>query len=293
MAALNNTQMAADTVEALSEEFVENFKGEFDRLNEILGLFPAEVAKAGTALYQYKVTGELSSTVPGEGEDAPLTKYKLTKEPIGEMGIKRYRKRTTAESILKGGLENAVIRTDNKMVSQLRSAVLADFFTFLKTGTGSTKGKNLQDALAQVTAEIGNACETNGDEAGSIVYFVNRSDAADYLGQANIITQEVFGLTYLKNFLGVQNVILTNKVDEGTVWATPVENIHVRGVDFEELASAGLSYAVDSLGVIGVHHDPDYPSGSVETYANVGLNLLPEIKDYIVKGTFTPIVAEG
>ena len=286
MPAPTNTQMAADTVAALSQEFVENFRGEFDRLNEILGLFPSEVANAGTALYQYTVTGELNTETPAEGEDVKFTKYKLEKEPIGEMTIKRYATNTTAESIQKGGLENAIIRKDRKLASQLRGKVLGDFFVFLKKGTGTSAAKSLQDALAQVDAEIRDVCEDNGDEAGEIVHFVNRKDAADYLGNANITTQTAFGWDYVETFLGVKNVIFTNKIEAGTVWATPIENIHVRTCDYETLAEAGLVYEVDNLGVIGVHHEPNYKSGSVETHAAVGVDLLPEIKDYIVKGTF-------
>lgn len=286
MPAMTNTQMAADTVAALSEEFVENFSGEFDRLNEILGLFPAEVATAGSALYQYVITGELNDATVAEGEDTPLTKYKLDKEYIGEVDFKPYRKRTTAKAIQKGGFENAVIRTDKRMQSQARAAVLNDFFVFLQKGTGATTAVSLQDALAQVDATIGNACEDNADEAGDIIHFVNRSDAADYLGKAQITTQTAFGWDYVESFLGVKHVVFTNKIPAGVVWATPIENIRVRGVDWGALDEAGLVYTVDELGIIAVHHAPDYKSNSCETYVNVGLNLLPEVKDYICKATF-------
>ncbi|MEE8716595.1 MAG: hypothetical protein SOI26_05500 [Coriobacteriales bacterium] len=60
MAANANTITTADVCAALDQEMVENFRQDFDRLSEIVGLFPVETVAAGTALYQVKVAGELS-----------------------------------------------------------------------------------------------------------------------------------------------------------------------------------------------------------------------------------------
>ena len=284
MPAPTNTITTSQMVTALDQEFVENFRGEYDRLEEILGLFPAEVAKAGVALYQYQITGSLNSQNAGEGEDIEASQYTLAKVPVGDMTPIKKKTIVTLEAIAKGGYENACIRIDKKFMSQLRALVLNNFFSFLANGTGVATGANLQSLLANVGAVLGNTLETNGDEGGEIVYFVNRSDAAAYLGNAAITTQTAFGLTYLENFLGVKNVILTNKVASGKVIATPIENIHVRGFDFDTLGEAGLVYEADSLGLIGIHHVPSYGNASAETYAVVGVNFLPEILDYIVIG---------
>ena len=82
---------------------------------------------------------------------------------------------------------------------------------------------------------------------------------------------------------------MTNKVAKGTIWATPVENIHIFGVDFGALASGGLSYAQDSSGLIGVAHKPAYDRVSTETNVLCGTYLFPENADYIVKGTIAPV----
>ena len=338
MTAYDNIITTADTVEALNQEFVKNFRGEYDRFEEILGLFPVETRKAGSALYQYAVSGSLNdgefaatsdqALVEGkayytrsgsagayvytkvaspkvaniasyyeltaasgknyvEGDFIARSKYTLTKSPVGEVEFAPYAKQTTAQAILKGGFENAVLRTDRKMQQQVRSAILADFFAFLANGTGTATGVGLQAALAMADAALGDTMETNGDEPGAIVHFVNRQDAAAHLGSANITTQTAFGLTYLENFLGVENVLLTNKVASGNLVVTPVENIHIYGLDFAELGDAGLSYVADSLGLIGVHHAADYDYASSETYVVRGATFLPEITDYIVKGTVT------
>lgn len=269
----------------LDIEFVRNFRDEYDEFEKILGLFPAETAKAGQALYQYKVTGSLNASTPDEGDTTPLSRYKVEKVPVGEMGIKRYKKQTTAEAILKGGFEVSVAKTDKKFHQQLRAGIMGDFFTFLANGTATAHGVGLQATLARMAATLQDVMETYGDEPGTVVYFVNQYDIADYLAEAGITTQTAFGMTYIKDFLGVENILVTNKVHEGTVYCTPVENIHVRGVDFSTLGDAGLSYEVDSLGLIGIHHVPDYDHGSADTFAMLGADFLPEILDFIVKGT--------
>ena len=81
------------------------------------------------------------------------------------------------------------------------------------------------------------------------------------------------------------NVFLTNKVDKGGLYVTPAENVHIFGLDFGALSQAGLAYATDANGLIGVAHGPAYDRVSVETHVLSGCTLFPEVKDYIVKGT--------
>lgn len=289
MAALNNTITTTDVVTALDVEMSMNFDQEVNRLLEVLGIFGVEVVPAGTALYQYKVTGSLDATDVAEGDEVPLSKYEVTKDPIGEVKIKPYRKLTTAQAILKSGFENAVRKTDNKMVKDIRGNILGDFFTFLGNGTGTSTGAGLQAALAKADAALGDELEKNNDQADRYIHFVNRQDIADYLAEAAITTQTVFGMEYLQNFLGVTDIFITSKVTAGTVYVTPVENIHIYGVDFGALDAAALSYEQQENSLIGVHHDANYARTSAETNVLSGASFIPEATNYIIKGTVTAI----
>lgn len=304
MAANPNTQTTSDVVTSMDIEFVNSFQGEYDRFSQLVGLFPASTMAAGTALYQYKVTGSLldgtdakgsSGTSYTEGDFIARSKYKVTRTPIGEVEFVPYAKQTTAQAILKGGFEKAVMRTDRKAQQQIRAAIMSDFFALLGNGTTTVAPAsgtyNLQQLLAFVDAKLGDVLETNDEETGDVVFFVNRQDAATYLGNATITTQNAFGVTYLESFLGVQNVILTNKVQSGTVYATPIENIHVYGLDFASLGNAGLNYETNDLGLVGVHHEADYNYGSAETFLVRGAKFVPEVTDFIVKGAMAPVVA--
>ena len=287
MAALTNTITAADIAKSQDIEMLTKFDGELNRLTEILGLFDPEIVAAGTAMFQYTVTGSLNTSPVTEGDEVPLSKYTVTPTQLDPITIKPYRKLTTAQAILKGGYENAIAKTDKKMIGQVRSGILTDFFTFLGNGTGTATGVGLQATLAQVTAKIQDETEKNDDFSGSIVYFVNPYDIADYLASAQVTTQTVFGMTYIQSFLGVENIMVTNKVTAKTVYATPVENIHIYGIDFSTLGDAGLAYTTMDGSLIGVHHEGAYNRTSSETYVLSGALFLPEYKNYIVKGTIT------
>ena len=300
MAAKTNIIKASDIDGALSQEFIRNFKGEYDRLAEILGIFGVKTRAAGTALYQYTVSGSLnnsasdgtsSGTAYVEGEEVALSKYTVSKSSIGDLSPVPYRKMTTAKAIIQDGYEKSVLATDKKMLAQIRAQLINQFFTFLGNGTGAPDAgatvNTLQKALAYGDAALQNAMETNGDEADSaFVHFVSRNDVADYLANATITTQTLFGMTYIENFLGVERVFLTNKVASGIVYITPAENIHAYGIDFGELSRGGLVYATESNGLIGVAHKGAYDYASAETNVMTGLQLIPEVTDYIVKAQF-------
>lgn len=299
MAAPANLIDKAAVNTALSAEFVKNFEQENDRLLELIsaGAYAVETMPANTQLYQLKVTGELndsktddssSGSAYVEGDLVALSKYKTEKTPLGTVDIEPYRKMTSGAAILAGGYEQAVLRTDAKMAQNIRAKAIKRYFDFLANGTATATGTGLQAALAYSDAVLADKMEDNGDELGSTIHFINRQDAAAYLATAQVTVQNLYGLTYLESFLGVTGVFLTNKVASGTMYTTCKENVRVFGLDFAELSRAGLSYETDAHGLIGVYHEPARDHVSAETGAVLGMSIVPEVTDYIVKGTIAP-----
>lgn len=298
MAMTPNTIVAEDVVESLNVEFNSNFEKEVYDFIGRLGLADPVVMAAGTALYQLTVSGELnnaatadssSGTAYVEGDEVALSHYAVTKTPVGELALKPYRKRTTAAAIQKGGYEQAVLRTDKEMLNDLRSQLLADFFKFLTGGDGASTatGTTLQATLANMDAKLNDVLETKGFSAGRTIRFVNPYDIAGYLGTANVGLATLYGMQYLENFLGATDVVVTNKVAQGTVWMTPAENIRMFAADFSELSRGGLTYAVSDHGIIGVSHDPNYGRASTETHVMSALTMMNEYSDLVVKGTIS------
>ena len=297
MATPANTSTTTDINFALDTELINNFRNDYNKLAEILGIITPEVMTAGTTLNQLKITGTLnnakaadssSGTAYVEGDLVALSKFTAKKVPIETIKVEPYRKTTTADAILRSGYEVAVLGTDRKMLSVIRNSVLGKFMTGLDAGTGAATGKTLQATLAMADAELEDKLEDNSDSTERVIHFVNRKDAAEYIGNAAISTQNAFGMTYLESFLGITDVFLTSKVEKGKPIVTPVENIRAYGLDFANLASSGLSYESDSNGLIGVSHVPAYNYVSAETNIIVGARFVPEVLDYIVKGTIAP-----
>ena len=302
MTAPKNLTDSAAINYAMSMEFAARFNQDTNQLMQVLGIVSPEVVPAGYKLEQLKVTGAPDETSTAgadgtsgsgyiEGDLVKLSKYTVAPTDLDlKVKLRPYRKVTSAQAITEKGQVNAIVRTDNKLLSDVRSEMVTSFFGFLANGTGTATGKTMQAALINTEAKLQDTLETNKDDGMSlnIIHMVNRTDVADYLGTANITMQTSFGLTYLEYFLGISNVLITNKVPKGTIYATPTENLHMYAVNFAELASAGLPYVISDNGLIGIQHAPVYDHVSVETNVLTGATLFAEITDYIVKGTIAP-----
>ena len=292
MPALDNTITAADLAFAQDVQFANAFDQDMSRLVELLGIGSVETLAAGTALYQYKVTGTLGDGQAGEGDEVPLSKYTEKRTPIGELTAKAYRKLTTAQAIQKHGYEHAVEKTDQKMIQDVRGGIVSDFFKLLDKGTGSATGKTFKASMIQANAALADALEKAGDPAEGFVFFANYLDYANWAADHDVHNDgagSVFGLNYIANLAGiVGTVVFSAHVAKGAVYATPSANIHAYVPDFSALAQGGLAYATGDLGTIGVAHEAAYNRVSCVTNVLAGVNLVPEVTNYIVKATIAP-----
>lgn len=362
MATDSNTIKRADTIEAVIDEAIATYRGEFDRLSEVIGLNGVETVNAGTALYKYKVTGGLtdSATDPGttvyektrdtsvvqgktyytrsgagtaaspytyssvaeptaaglpdyyvayasqgsssgrsyvEGDEIALSHFKVEKVPLGEVNWIPYRFIVTNQAVARGGLQNAFHRIIDKARKQLRADTVGDFFGFLNTFASATVTRpasgtwNLQQLLAHADEALLNTMEDANESDSDIVHFVNRSDAYEYLAAANITTQELFGLTYLENFLGVNHVFLTNRITAGTVVATPVANIHIYGIDYSTINATDeghAEYQVDDSGLIGISYDREPSRSGTGVYPVRSITIIPEVETFVVRACANP-----
>lgn len=280
-----NTVKDADLSKVRDVDFTERFVAGIDTLMKMLGVTRKIEKKAGEVLKAYKVIGTLEDGTVAEGETIPLSKYSTTYEPIGEAVLKKWRKETSAEAISNKGYGQAVNDTNNKMLRDIQKGVRNNFVSFLGTGTASANGANLQAVLAQVWGQLQVLYEDTSIEA---VYFINPLDVADYLGQAQISTQNAFGMTYIENFLGMGKAILASDVPKGKVYATAAENIvlYYINVTGSDLGQA-FSLTSDSTGLIGIHTGAVYDNFTAETVAASGVGLFAENLGGIVVGSIT------
>lgn len=278
-----NTVKSADLAKVRDVDFAERFSADLTTLMKMLGVTRKIEKKAGEVLKVYKVTGTLESGVVAEGEIIPLSKYQTTYEPIGEAVLKKWRKVTTATAISEKGYSQAVNDTNAKMLKDIQKGIRGDFISFLGTGTGAASGNGLQATLAQVWGQMQVLFE---DTSIQTVYFMNPLDVADYLATAQISTQTAFGMSYVENFLGMGNAILSSDVPKGKIYATAAENVVLYYIPVNS-GDMGQAFALtsDATGLVGIHTGPTYNNLSAETVAASGVGLFAEKLDGIVVGT--------
>ena len=282
MAAETNTIMQAD-VSTRVVDFNIQFAGNLNKLIEALGVTRKIAVQEGATLKMLKVTGTLESGNVAEGDLIPLSKYETEDVAVGEVKLNKWRKATTAEAILKGGYDQAVGATTEKMVRDIQKTVRGNLFTFMATGTGSATGSGLQAALANAWGKLAVLWE---DDAVETAYFLNPMDVADYLGGAQVEMQTVFGMNYIKNFLGLGDVFLNSNVPAGKFYATAKENIvlyYVNVASGEIAAAFGLT--ADKTGYIGINEYADKDTARVIDLVLSGVTFFPERQDGIVVGT--------
>jgi hypothetical protein len=282
MAAETNTIMQAD-VSTRVVDFNIQFAGNLNKLIEALGVTRKIAVQEGATLKMLKVTGTLESGNVAEGDLIPLSKYETEDVAVGEVKLNKWRKATSAEAILKGGYDQAVGATTEKMVRDIQKTVRGNLFTFMSTGTGAATGSGLQAALANAWGKLAVLWE---DDAVETAYFLNPMDVADYLGGAQVEMQTVFGMNYIKNFLGLGDVFLNSNVPAGKFYATAKENIvlyYVNVASGEIAAAFGLT--ADETGYIGINEYADKDTARVIDLVMSGVTFFPERQDGIVVGT--------
>mgnify|MGYP004659730377 CR=1 FL=1 len=292
MAAATNTITKAEMTDAQVREveFVEMFNESLKKLIEALGITRKIPKEAGTTLKTYEATGTLESGEVAEGEDIPLSKYKLVAKTYGELTLSKWRKSTTAEAIIGYGYEQAVTKTTDRMLKDAQSGIRKKFFDFLKETTDKTTatGTGLQAAVARTWAKLQTIFEDNSIDS---VYFINPEDIADYLATAKITTQEAFGMKYIQDFLGMGTVILNSSVEVGKLYATAKDNlvlyyIPVNGADLGE----AFEFTSDETGYIGIHEVANYNNLTAEDIVVSGIDLFAEVLKGCVITTIEAVV---
>lgn len=290
MAAETNLITSADLVRAREIEFTYTFGDSIKKLMEALGVTRKIAKQAGTNLKAYKATGTLQDGNVPEGEIIPLSKYETEPVEFGEITLKKWRKATSAEAIVEKGYSQAVTMTTDAMLKDVQKGIRKDFFDFLAEGTGVAQGDTFQATLARTWGQLQVLFEDDDIEA---VHFMNPLDVADYLATANITLQNAFGMTYVKNFLGLGIVFFNSSVPQGKIYSTAVNNlvlyyVPVNGADLNE----AFSFTSDATGLIGIHEEPDYTNMTASDTVLSGIKLFAERIDGVVVGTIGEVVED-
>lgn len=284
--------ITADKMKRVREvDFVQQFThNSLNKLMEVLGVTRKIPMMEGTTMYLYTTSGTLQDGTVGEGEVIPLSQYEVTKTPIGEITLHKWRKAASAEAIKKSGYDAAVRDTDAALLRDVQKGIRNDFFTFLNgtiTSSVTATGAGLQAALANAWGKLQVAFE---DDTAEAVYFLNPEDVSAYLGTANISVQTVFGMNYVENFLGLGTVIMSSRITKGTFVATAKQNLILYYLTMNGDVAAAFSLAADETGYIGIKSGyQNEERAQIESLVMDGLQIMVEYAAGVVKGTITAV----
>lgn len=286
MAAVDeNTTLTTDiTVKAREVDFVERFTDTWEGLQDIFNIMRPIPKESGTTLVSYDAEVTLQDGAVEEGATIPYSKATITPVYYDDLTIEKYAKAVSIETVSKYGAEIAIQKTDDEFLRELQGTIMDRFYSFLQTGELTDTEETFQSAVAMSIGLVRDKFKKLRKDSTDVIVFVNTLDAYRYLGANELTVQTAFGLTYLQNYLGATTMVLSSEIPEGTVIATPAENIVLYYVDpadagFKQL---GLDYTVQGeTNLIGFHANGNYSTAVGESFALMGMTLWAEYLDGI------------
>ena len=285
MAVKSNTTKAANiSATARAIDFVSRFQANWEGLLEILNVSRPIEKAPGTILKAYNASIVLNTSPVAEGDEIPYSLASVTPAAITDVTLKKYAKGVTIEAITQYGAELAVRKTDEAMINEIQEGIISDWYTFAQTGSLTGTADTFQMGVAKAVGMVRNKFKSIRRSVGTVVAFVNMLDAYEYLGAAGLTIQNQFGMTYIENFMGVDRLILSSDLPQGTIIATPAENICVYYVNpgNADYAAGGLEYTtVGVTPMIGAHINGNYSHAVGELFAICGMSIWAEFLDGI------------
>lgn len=270
-------------VTAREKDFVTRFGLNWESLREILGIMNPVKKEAGTQLVSYTASVDLEDGEVPAGAVIPYSKATVVQSAKEDLSLKKYAKAVPVEDVDKYGAEIAVQKSDEAFLNELQNVVIDEFYGELVGNESAMKESyaTFQMAVSMAIGLVKDKFKKMRRNITSTVVFVNTLDVYEYLGSANISIQTLFGIEYVKDFLGAQTMILSSEIERGKVIAIPSDNLVLYYVDpSSEFAKLGLVYTTDGdTNLIGFHVQGNYGTAVGESFALMGMKLWYEYAD--------------
>lgn len=272
------------TVNPREVDFVTSFGNDLSALSEVLGIAQPIRKPNGAQLVGKTVTGTLESGEVPEGEEIPFSQFSVEPVTYDQIGIRKYAKALTIETVIENGIETAVGMTDEEFKQQLIDVILADMYNALLAGTLTSEETTWQMAVSMAIGSVKDKFKKMHKNATGVAVFANTLDVYSYLGGAQITVQTAFGMDYVEKFLGADILFFSSEIPQGRVIATPINNMKIYYVDpgDSEFAQIGLDYTADpEVPYIGFHTEGNYRRAQSEDYALMGIKIFFEYVDAV------------
>lgn len=276
-------------VTAREKDFVTRFGLNWEALREVLGVTRPIAKEAGTTLVAYSASVTLEDGDVDAGCVIPYSKATIAQTAKEDLSLKKYAKAVPVEDVDKYGADIAVQKSDEAFLNELQTVVMDDFYTALTVNPSAMTGtySTFQMAVSMAIGKVKDKFKKIHRNVSSVVVFVNTLDVYEYLGSANISIQNLFGIEYVKDFLGAQTMILSSEIQRGKVIAVPSDNLVLYYVNPQtEFTKLGLVYTTDGeTNLIGFHVQGNYNTAVGESFALMGMKLWYEYADGVAIAT--------
>lgn len=289
-----NLNVMGDLGKIKSIDFVNKFGTSINDLLQLLGVTRREPLTADLQINTYKWAVDMDpARSVGEGETIPLSKVTRQLDKTYTVEWLKKRRAVSAEAIARHGASIAIDQSDNRILREIQKGVKNDFVSFLGSTTNKITSKDLQVALTQSWGKLNQIDEFEGQQ---FVSFVNPMDVADFLAGTPVQADasNVYGMTLLKNFIGVDRVIALNSIPQGKVYSTAVDNIVLAYLSMSgsDLNQYFVDYT-DETGLLAVVGDKNTTNATVQSTYMGAFKLFTEIPDGVVEATIgTPSTGE-
>lgn len=281
-AAPTGTIMPDDLQTLVAYEHVSRLSEDISRLAELFSAFEINRVDRGFNIERWKTeAGDADQVGPGE----QVNYTNVTSEQLPDIKIPFYKfaELVPFETIHGSGAERALVRTARALMNKIRGKIKADLFKSITEaeGTAGKSAVNLQKACANASDAISKYFI---DTSGSKVFFLPSEDVWDYLGEAPISTQTVFGMNYIENFLDMGRAFICPELDAGKIYCTYMENLNVAAISSAgDLAGAvGPDLVYDEMEIIGMFSERAQGRFSRELDMFTGVKFYPEDEKGII-----------
>lgn len=284
--ARDSLQNVYTNVKAREIDFVTRFGLNWEALREVLGIMRPVRKAPGSQLVSYTASVNLEDGDVDPGRVIPYSKATVVEAAKADLDLLKYAKAVPIEDVSKYGAAIAVQKTDEAFLNELQGVVMDNFYDTLTDNNSALAPddtpETFQMAVSLAIGLVRDKFKKMHRNVGDVVVFVNTMDVYTYLGAAEISIQSLFGLDYVKNFLGASTVVLSSEIDPGTVIAIPADNIVLYYIDpgDGDFAQLGLNYTVaGDTNLIGFHANGNYSTAVGESFALMGMTLWMEYAD--------------
>lgn len=271
-------------VNAREIDFVTRFGNSTQALLDILGIMNPVKKENGTKLVSYTAEVTLEDGDVPAGAVIPYSKQAITEIAHADLDLEKYAKAVTVEEVKTYGANIAIQKGDEAFLNELQGKVTDGFYSFVADDTYAITATydKWQKAVAMAIGKVRDKFKKMRKNSTDVVVFVNTLDVYEYLGDASISIQSLFGLDYVQNFLGAKTMIISSEIEQGTVIATPAENLVLYYADPASFGELGLNYTTDGVtNLIGFHAQGNYGTAVGESFAIMGIKLWAEYADGI------------